>query len=123
MSNGAGRSAAPRTPPSTTRPPSANVRPNRRPRRASGGLGQRRRIDLAPMQRRERLCHRKRQLRARPQPDVRRNRLDNAQTGAARKPQHVAAALRERQRTLRLGALRRQFVGGLRFEYHRRTAD
>jgi hypothetical protein len=75
------------------------------------------------MERGQRLCHRERQLRPRPEPDVRRDRLDDPQMGAAFKPQRVAAAPGERQRAFRLGALDRQIVGGLRLEHHCRAAD
>jgi hypothetical protein len=75
------------------------------------------------MHRGECLRHRERQLRTRPEPDVRRDRLDHAQTCAARQPQRVAAAARERQRALRLDSLHGQFVARLRFDHHRRAAD
>ena len=87
--------------------------PHRGARRAAGGLGQCRRIDRAPVQRGQRLGHRERELRARPEPDVRRDRLDDAQMPAAREPQRVVAAPRERQRALRVGALDGQLVGRL----------
>ena len=70
--------------------------PHRGSRRAPGGLGQGRRIERALVDRGERLRHREGQLRARPEPDVRRDRLEHAQMRAARKPQRIAAALARR---------------------------
>ena len=52
-----------------------------------------------------------------------RDRLDDAQVRAAREPQRVAAAVRERQRALRVGTLGGQLAGGLRLEHDSRTAD
>src|SRR5215208_885750 len=54
---------------------------------------------------------------------MRRDRLDHAELCAALEPERLAATPRERQRSLRVGALHGQFVGRLRFEYHRRSAD
>ena len=52
-----------------------------------------------------------------------RDRLDHAQVRAARQPQRVMAAARERQRALRVGALGGQLAGGLRLEHDRGAAD
>ena len=95
-SSGAGRSTSRRTPPSTTRPPSANVhvptaeRAARPTASASSGAS-----TVAIVERRQRLRDRERELRARPQPDVRRDRLDHAQVRAAREPERLVAAARE----------------------------
>ena len=111
-SSGAGRSTSRRTPPSTTRPPSANVhvptaeRAARPTASASSGAS-----TVAIVERRQRLRDRERELRARPQPDVRRDRLDHAQVRAAREPERLAAAAREGQRALGVGALGGQLVG------------
>ena len=75
------------------------------------------------MDRGERLGHREGELRTRPEADVRGDRLDHAQMRAALEPQRVAAAARERQRALRVGALDRQIVRRLRLEHHRRALD
>ena len=99
--------------------PHAHRRARGTPRR----LGERRRVDVAPVQRGQRLGDGERQLRARAEADVLRDRLDHAQVRAAREPQRVAAAARERQRALRVGALGGQLVGGLRLEHDRRAAD
>jgi hypothetical protein len=97
--------------------------PHRGSRPAPGGLGQCRRIERALVNRGERLCHHEGQLRPRPEPDMRGDRLENAQMRAARKRQRVAAAPRERQCALRVGALDRQIVRRLRLEHHRRALD
>ena len=124
MSSGEGRSAPCRTPPSTTRPPSANVHIPTEERAARPAASARaRRVDRAPVQRGQRLGHGERELRARAEPDVRRDRLDDAQMPAARKPQRVTAAPRERQRALRVGALHGQLVRRLGLEHDRRAAD
>ena len=52
-----------------------------------------------------------------------RDRLDDAQTRAARQPQRIAAAVRERQRALRVAALGGQLVGGLRLEHDSWAVD
>jgi hypothetical protein len=97
--------------------------PHRGARRAAGGLCEGRRVDRAPMHRDECLRHRKRQLRTRPEADVRRDRRDHAQMGAAGQPQRVTAAARERQRALRLDSRDGQVVARLGFDHHRRAAD
>ena len=95
-SSGAGRSTSRRTPPSTTRPPSANVHvPTAERARAADRLGQLRRVDRAIVERRQRLRDRERELRARAQPDVRRDRLDHAQVRAAREARAPPAAAGE----------------------------
>ena len=99
--------------------PHAHRRPCGTPRR----LGETRRVDVAPFQRRQRLGDGQRELGARAEAHVLRDRLDDAQVRAARKPQRVAAAAGERQRALRVGALGGQLVGGLRLEHDRRAAD
>ena len=123
MSSGAGRSAPSHAALDHEAAERERPHPHRGSRRAPGGLGQRRRIERALVQRDERLGHRERQLRPRPEPDMRRDRLEHAQMRAAFKPQRVAAAPRERQRALRVGALDRQLVGRLRLEHHRRALD
>ena len=85
-------------------------------RRAADRLGQLRRVDRAIVERRQRLRHRERELRARPQPDVRRDRLDHAQVRAAREAERILAAAREAQRPVRVGALGGQLVGRPRLD-------
>ena len=91
-------------------------RAHRGARRAADRLGQLRRVDRAIVERRQRLRDRERELRARPQPDVRRDRLDHAQVRAAREPERLAAAAREGQRALGVGALGGQLVGRPRLD-------
>ena len=94
-------------------------RAHRGARRATDRLGQLRRADRAIVERRQRLRDRERELRARPQPDVRRDRLDHAQVRAAREPERLVAAARERQRALGFGALGGQLVGRPRLDHDR----
>jgi hypothetical protein len=75
------------------------------------------------VQRGEGLGHGERELGARAEPDVRRDRLDDAQMPAARKPQTLMAASRERQRALRVGALHGQLVRRLGLEHDRGVVD
>ena len=98
-------------------------RPHRRARRAADRLGQLRRVDRSIVERRQRLRDRERELRARPQPDVRRDRLDHAQVRAAREAQRVPAAAREAQRAVGVGALGGQLVGRPRLDHDRRPVD
>ena len=86
-------------------------RAHRGARRAADRFGQLRRVDRPILERRQRLRDRERELRARPQPDVRRDRLDHAQVRAAREPERLVATARERQCALGVGALRGQLVG------------
>ena len=124
MSSGAGRSTSRRTP-ALDHEAAERERPHphRGPRRAPGRLGQRRRVE-----RRARRAPRAPAATARasfvpdPSPTCGGIASTHAQMRAAREPQRIAAAAREGQRALRVGALDGQLVGRLRLEHDRRAA-
>jgi hypothetical protein len=87
--------------------------PDRRATPAADRCRQLRGLDLTAVERRERAAHRQRELRAGPEPDVRRHRPQDAQPRAGRQPEHGLCAPREAEHALGVGRVRHPLPGGL----------